>query len=80
MALKGPRGRAKRLQSETLDKSDVATILAALRLFQERYEDCSSDTIREDWPNHFEGIPPLGTSDISTLCERINFAKTLVIQ
>jgi hypothetical protein len=65
---------------DILDSSDVATILAALRCFQERYENCSVDVIREDWPNHFEGIEPLGTENISTLCERINLTDVLKIK
>jgi len=68
-----------------LDASDIATILAALRMFQERYEDDDARTIAEDWPNHFqecdmEADPdgptvtpmPLGSEDIDRLCEEIN--------
>ena len=54
-----------------LNFKDIATILAALRLFQKEYRDKDSDVIREDWPDHFEGVMPLGSDDISTLCERI---------
>jgi hypothetical protein len=61
----------------TLDKSDLATILAALRCFQEKYENWNAKAIREDWPDHFEGVKPLGTEDISELCERINTAGQL---
>ncbi len=56
----------------TFDTEELATVLAALRLFQREYEDFSGDAIREAWPDHFEGIEPLGTDDIDTLCERIN--------
>lgn len=72
--------KIKRSGVTTLDSSDVATILAALRMFQEAYEDESSDAIEADWPNHFEGIEPLGTEDINTLCENINTSKNLVIR
>jgi len=58
-----------------LDKSDVATILAALRMFQDKYRDMDAAAIRRDWPEHFEGIEPLGTDDIETLCEEINFGE-----
>lgn len=48
-----------------------------IRLFQQKYEDCSGDAIAEDWPDHFtdangKDIAPLGSEDIDTLCERIN--------
>ena len=71
---------------EHLDNSDVATILAALRLFQREYEDMDAIKVAEAWPEHFEATnpedvrpAPLGTRDISTLCERINCAKCLVL-
>jgi hypothetical protein len=69
---------------EHLDASDIATILAALRCFQERYEGSNGKAIVEDWPDHFTNargkrIRPLGTEDIGTLCERINCAKILVL-
>jgi hypothetical protein len=63
------------------DESDLATVLAALRLFQQTYEDCDSRTIAAAWPEHFQitgdgesdvNPPPLGTDDIDTLCEAIN--------
>lgn len=55
-----------------LDKSDLATILAALRMFQRTYRDRDAKAIRADWPEHFQRIKPLGTADIDTLCERLN--------
>ena len=68
------------------DASDLATTLAALRLFQREYEDCDSVAIAEAWPEHFtiegEGEErtvtpqPLGTEDIDALCERINLGPT----
>jgi len=63
------------------DESDLATVLAALRLFQQTYEDCDSRTIAAAWPEHFQitgdgesdvNPAPLGTDDIDTLCEAIN--------
>jgi hypothetical protein len=53
---------------EHLDASDVATILAALRMFQEAYEDYDATSIAEDWPNHFEVQSPggeVGGQDVS---------------
>jgi hypothetical protein len=72
-----------------LDDSDVATILAALRLFQDTYVDHDSVSIAEAWPMHFnvqgDGeditvVPdPLGSIRIDELCEKINCAGTLSI-
>jgi hypothetical protein len=56
------------------DASNLATILAALRLFQRTYENKEPGFIRADFPDRFEGIEPLGTDDINTLCEELNFA------
>jgi len=60
-----------------LDENELATVLAALRMFQERYDGFSDEGIRDEWPEHFvdnDGvcIEPLGSEDIDTLCERIN--------
>ena len=60
-----------------LGPSDIATILAALRLFQREYEGVSAEDIRDQW-DHFADTKankfsePLGTDDISALCEEIN--------
>jgi hypothetical protein len=71
---------------EHLDASDVATVLAALRLFQREYQDVDAVHIADAWPMHFnvkgekdpEVVPqPLGSEDIDALCERINCAKVL---
>ena len=58
------------------DKSDLATVLAALRLFQRQYSGWDAKAIRREWPKDFvdskgEKIPPLGTDDIASLCERL---------
>lgn len=59
--------------SITLDTNELATVLAALRLFQREFEDRNAFDIRESLPDHFaDGIMPLGTADIDTLCEKIN--------
>ena len=60
-----------------LDASDIATLLAALRLFQRTYENLDADAIYAEWPEHFtdddgEMIMPLGSEDIDRLCEEIN--------
>ena len=59
------------------DKEELATVLAALRMFQRNYEDRDAFHIRRDWPEHFRTnggrtIKPLGSEDIDALCERIN--------
>lgn len=46
--------------------SETATILAALRLFQET---CNA---AEEFADHFLETPPLTASEIDDLCERIN--------
>jgi hypothetical protein len=63
-----------------LDESDVATILAALRLYQVIYESYDEIDLANTYPEHFDGgrIQPLTADDIEELCERINVARTLV--
>lgn len=66
------RKKLTQVTTPTFDSEELATILASLRAFQEKYENWDADAIREDWPEHFEDIQPLGTADISDLCERLN--------
>ncbi len=59
------------------DASNLATVLAALRLFQRTYEGSEAEDIYEAFPEHFEPVDgkqpmPLGTEDIDTLCEQLN--------
>lgn len=60
-------------------KNDVATVLAALRLFQRTYDNMGSEQIIDEWPDHFgqwrTPLAPLGSEDIDDLCERINGAR-----
>lgn len=84
-----PGWKSPKAKIEHLDSSDVATILAALRLFQSYYQDHDAHSIADAWPMHFnvqgDGeesvvVPePLGSEDIDALCERINCAKVLAI-
>jgi hypothetical protein len=65
-----------------LDASDVATMLAALRMFQQYYEGQSAEAIRDVQSEHFidhkgNWIMPLGTDDIDVLCESLNFADVV---
>ncbi|HVI07007.1 MAG TPA: hypothetical protein VND65_01810 [Candidatus Binatia bacterium] len=59
-------------EKRKLDASDVATILAALRAFQERFVDQDAEAMRKAYPEHFEDVAPLGSEDIDTLCQEIN--------
>lgn len=88
---KGTRGDAVQNPDESSDKnkqlspvpnpladaSNLATTLAALRLFQRTYEDHEAKDIYEAFPEHFAPVDgkqpePLGTEDIDTLCEQLN--------
>jgi len=64
--------QAERAKAEKAKQENTATILAALRMFQQRYEDKDAIAIRRDWPEHFGGVDPLSTEDIDALCEEIN--------
>ena len=70
-------GRQFDFLKKRFDENELATVLAALRMFQKNYEDVNGDAIANDWPEHFtrddgSRIEPLGTEDIDSLCERIN--------
>lgn len=57
--------------------SNLATVLAALRLFQRHYENVHGDDIRREWPEQFtanngDAIEPLSTDDIDALCVDLN--------
>ena len=59
------------------DPSNLATVLAALRLFQRTYEDHEAKDIYDAFPDHFVAadgstIEPLGTDDIDALCVDLN--------
>jgi hypothetical protein len=56
----------------TVSRENTATILAALRLFQDTYRDVDAEQIREKFPEHFHDVQPLSTEDIDTLCQQIN--------
>lgn len=77
---------------ETLDASDVATILVGLRMYQNEYGDWDSLQIADAWPMHFEVSgdaaegteveiepEPCGAEYVDKLCERINCARVLRI-
>lgn len=76
------RGRmkdsTKKVVTVELDSSELATVLAALREMQAVWEGKDAKTMREAFPDHFHDVKPLGTEDISTLCERINMSPAPV--
>lgn len=43
------------MKTKQQKREDLATILAALRLFQKTYRDKDAATVRRDWPEHFRG-------------------------
>lgn len=76
------RGRmkdsTKKVVTVELDSSELATVLAALREMQSVWEGKDAKAMREAFPDHFHDVKPLGTEDISTLCERINMSPAPV--
>jgi hypothetical protein len=56
------------------DNQETATILAALRNWQEICSDEGGNDPREVSPEHFDEADPLDGSAIDALCERINCA------
>lgn len=55
--------------SPFFNKKELATVLAALRLFQE-YE-----AVPDNQMDHFKEVDPLSDSEIDELCERLNCTK-----
>lgn len=71
--------KPQRKTKRKLDSSDIATILAALRMFQKYYRDNAAD-MRADWPEHFlDGAGRIletpSLKYIDQLCEEINFGE-----
>ena len=56
-----------------LSPSELATILAALRYFQDETQCLEPSEIRELYPQ-FADAAPLPTQEIDALCERLNIA------
>jgi hypothetical protein len=59
------------------DPSNLATVLAALRLFQRTYDGYAAKHIYDAFPDHFTAadgstIEPLSTDDIDALCVDLN--------
>lgn len=78
--------RVDGLQTYTLDKSDITTILVALRAFQRQFEDCAGRVIAQAFPDYFDlfdddtvSPEPLSSEDIDDLCEKLNFGRVEII-
>ena len=74
---RSPKSSKSPTESVIFSERELATVLAALRNFQQSYEDSDGDVIASQWPEHFADsdgnlIPPLDSSEIDELCERIN--------
>lgn len=54
---------------ETLNKREMSTILAALRMFQKTSE---NQNVSDMFPEFFEDVTPLSAQEIEELCEKIN--------
>lgn len=65
------------MKTKQQEHENLATILAALRLFQRMYAGQTAKVIRKAWPEHFKGVKPLGTEDIDVLCKELNTADAL---
>lgn len=55
-----------------VSERELATILAALRLFQSNYDSENSE-YQEIFSLHFEDYTPLTNQEIDSLCERLNY-------
>jgi len=71
--------KAARANAEKKRRKNAATILAALRLFQNYYMGRDAATIRHDWPEHFADVDPLSAEEIDTLCEEINSGNAQIV-
>lgn len=62
---------AKESPATTLTPRELATVLAALRCFQQEVSPLPLATIKDSW-EHFDECDPLTTDEIDALCERLN--------
>jgi hypothetical protein len=61
------------MRDVNLTNRETATVLAALRNWQEITSEEGGNDPRELSPNHFEDVEPLSSKEISALCQKINF-------
>lgn len=59
------------------NEQEIATILAALRLFQ---REAATMNMAESFPEHFQEVAPLSAQDIDVLCEAINEGVSVYYQ
>src|SRR5258708_694829 len=69
-SLWNPNYRPLRKQAMNLDPRKLATVLAALRLWQREFD--TPEEYLDAFPEHFEDYRPLDTDEIDELCERLN--------
>lgn len=65
------------MPQDQLTSAELATILAALRLWQQTVGDLRN-ALPTELREHFTDTEPLGLSDIDDLCERLNFGKVVI--
>lgn len=67
------RAPSRRVRSAALplfSPSALATMLAALRLFQQEFD--TAEQAVAEFPEHFDEHPPLDSQQIDALCESLN--------
>jgi len=70
LVAESPTDTARRFVLYDFDQRELATVLAALRYFQELVTQRSDSAVRR-FP-HFADYEPLSAADIDVLCERLN--------
>ena len=55
----------------TLNYQELSTVLAALRVFQEGYDESTGES-EYSGMSHFDDVEPLTNDQIDELCERLN--------
>lgn len=55
-----------------LNERELATVLAALRYFQNALRCDGAENLRVGWMDHFGDVMPLTEDEVDSLCERLN--------
>jgi hypothetical protein len=66
------RLKEQRRAEMKLNAQELATILAALRVFQREVGGFDVRDIKRYWWEHFRDVQPLTSGQIDSLCERLN--------
>ncbi|HVY68929.1 MAG TPA: hypothetical protein VHH73_03330 [Verrucomicrobiae bacterium] len=64
-----PKATTPTKPSLILNEQEVATVLAALRFWQDAISDTPPDLLM---PEHFQGVKPLTADQIDSLCESLH--------